>query len=184
MLLLSTCSLASHIVLGEARARSDLMKIDLSQGEQSTELYLKIIPNGRVPALVFGDGRAIFENIGTMTRRGRRSGGAKLIPTPFEATRCYSLMSFSASSVRVAFAHNARPNRYPTQPAEHLTMRETWLKSLWNCLQMIDGWLKGRDWLFERKLHSRPMHWTICGWAVRGEASVLWRRDRAFCLAG
>ena len=106
------CSLASHIVLQEAGAQFELVKIDLGGGEQRTEQYLKINPNGRVPALILDDGRTLFENIGIMTYVARSvPGGAKLIPTdPFEGARCYSLMSFFASSVHVAFAHNAGPS--------------------------------------------------------------------------
>jgi glutathione S-transferase len=141
------CSLASHIVLEEAGAQFELVKIDLGKGEQRTEQYLKINPNGRVPALILDDGRTLFENIGIMTYVVRAvAGGAKLIPAdPFEAARCYSLMSFFASSVHVAFAHNARPERYTSDPAAYPAMRETARKSFWNYLQMIDGWLKGRS---------------------------------------
>jgi glutathione S-transferase len=45
------CSLAAHIVLEESGEKYDLQRIDLAQGEQKTEAYLKIHPQGRVPAL-------------------------------------------------------------------------------------------------------------------------------------
>src|SRR5215813_11341899 len=114
-----SCATVSHMVLEEAGAQYELMRIDLAKGEQRTEQYLKVNPNGRVPALILDDGRAIFENIGIMTYVARTvPGGAKLIPSdPFEAARCYSLMSFFASSVHVAWAHNARPERYTAEAA-------------------------------------------------------------------
>jgi glutathione S-transferase len=165
------CSLASHIVLEEAGAQFELVKIDLGGGEQRTEQYLKINPNGRVPALILDDGRTLFENIGIMTYVVRAiPGGARLIPgDPFEAARCYSLMSFFASSVHVAWAHNARPERYTSDPAAHPAMRETARKSFWNYLQMIDGWLHGREWLLSDYSVIDPYALTLYGWAVRGE---------------
>ncbi|HUA32266.1 MAG TPA: glutathione S-transferase N-terminal domain-containing protein [Candidatus Binataceae bacterium] len=168
------CSLASHMVLEEAGAQFELMLIDFTKSEQRTPDYLKINPNGRVPALILDDGRAIFENIGIMTYVARTvPGGAKLIPSdPFEAARCYSLASFFASSVHVAWAHNARPERYTADAAAHPAMRETARKSFWNYLQMIDGWLAGREWLLSEFSVCDPYALVFYSWGMRGELPV------------
>jgi glutathione S-transferase len=165
------CSLASHIVLEEAGAQFELQKIDFAKNEQRTEQYLKVNPNGRVPALILDDGRTLFENIGIMTYVARAvSGGARLIPSePYEAARCYSLMSFFASSVHVAWAHNARPERYTSEASAYPAMRETARKSFWNYLQMIDGWLQGREWLLSDYSVCDPYALVFFGWAVRAE---------------
>jgi glutathione S-transferase len=168
------CSLASHMVLEEAGAQYELRRIDLGKGEQRTDGYLKINPNGRVPALILDDGRTLFENIGIMTYVAREiPGGATLIPTdPFEAARCYSLMSLFASSVHVAWAHNARPERYTSDPAAHPAMRETARKSFWKYLQMIDGWLKDREWLLRQFSVCDPYALVFYSWGLRGELAV------------
>ena len=45
------CSMASHIVLEESGEKYEARRMDLANGEQRTESYLKIHPLGRVPAL-------------------------------------------------------------------------------------------------------------------------------------
>ena len=54
------CSMAAHIVLEESGEKYQPQKVDLANGEQRTENYLKINPQGRVPALRLDDeiGRA------------------------------------------------------------------------------------------------------------------------------
>jgi len=69
-----SCATVSHLVLEEAGAQYELMRIDLSKGEQRTEAYLKINPNGRVPALILDDGRVLIENIGILTYVARLPG--------------------------------------------------------------------------------------------------------------
>ena len=45
------CSMAAHIVLEESGEKYEPKKVDLAGGEQRTEAYLKINPQGRVPVL-------------------------------------------------------------------------------------------------------------------------------------
>ena len=52
------CSLAAHIVLEEGGEKYETQRVDLAKGEQRTEAYLKIHPQGRVPALRLDSGEA------------------------------------------------------------------------------------------------------------------------------
>jgi len=45
------CSLAAHIVLEESGEKYEKRLVDLAKGEQRSETYLKINPQGRVPVL-------------------------------------------------------------------------------------------------------------------------------------
>ena len=45
------CSMASHIVLEESGEKYEPRRMDLAKGEQRSEEYLKINPQGRVPLL-------------------------------------------------------------------------------------------------------------------------------------
>ena len=45
------CSMAAHIVLEESGEPYEPQPVDLAKGEQRSEAYLKINPQGRVPAL-------------------------------------------------------------------------------------------------------------------------------------
>ena len=55
------CSMAAHIALEESGEKYEPKRMDLSKGEQKTPEYLKINPNGAVPALVDGDVK-LFES--------------------------------------------------------------------------------------------------------------------------
>jgi glutathione S-transferase len=167
------CSMASHIVLEESGAKFELREIDLAKGEQRSESFLKINPNGRVPALILDDGRILFENIAIMTYVARTNPGANLIPRePFAEARCYSLMSLFASSVHVAWSHHSRPERYASDAAVHPNLREVARKSFLNYLQMIDGWLAGREWLLDQYSVCDPYALVFYSWGVRGGLPV------------
>jgi len=56
------CSMASHIVLEESGEKYEPKKVDFAAGEQRTEAYLKINPQGRVPALRLDNGEPLAEN--------------------------------------------------------------------------------------------------------------------------
>ena len=54
-----TCALASHIVLEQAGADYQAVRVDFAREEQRSAGYLAINPKGRVPALVSQDGKRL-----------------------------------------------------------------------------------------------------------------------------
>src|SRR5271155_4730738 len=68
------CSMASHIVLEETGEKYTPTKVDLAGGEQRTEAYLKINPQGRVPVLRLDDGFPLAENTAILPYLGKRFG--------------------------------------------------------------------------------------------------------------
>src|ERR1700685_2127666 len=72
------CSMASHIVLEESGEKYEPKKVDLAGGEQRTDAYLKINPQGRVPVLRLDHGEPLAENtpIKKQTRGPGAGGGA------------------------------------------------------------------------------------------------------------
>ena len=68
------CSMAAHIVLEEIGEKYEPKKVDLAGGEQRTEAYLKINPQGRVPALRLDSGEYIAENTAILPYLGKRFG--------------------------------------------------------------------------------------------------------------
>jgi len=168
-----SCSTVSHLTLEEAGAQYELRRIDLANGEQRTEAYLKINPNGRVPALILDDGRILIENIGILTYVARLHPAAQLIPADiFAEARCYSTMSLFASSVHVAWAHNARPERYATDASAVPNLRKVGRDTFFNYLRLIDGWLKDREWLLDQYSVCDPYALVLYGWGMRGELPV------------
>ena len=107
------CSMAAHIVLEETGEKYQPQKVDLAGGEQRTEGYLKINPQGRVPALKLDDGEPLAENTAILPYLGKRFG---LWPSDAVAeAKALSLIGFFAASVH--------PRARPCRPARALRRR-------------------------------------------------------------
>src|SRR5882672_1531294 len=135
------CSMAAHIVLEESGEKYQPQRVDLAGGEQRTEAYLKINPQGRVPALRLDNGEPLAENTAILPYLGKRFG---LWPAdPVAEAKALSLIGFMAASVHAAYAHVGRPERYTTDQSAFPTIRETGMKSFHGYLKQIDGKLAG-----------------------------------------
>jgi glutathione S-transferase len=161
------CSMAAHIVLEESGEKYQAQKVDLAGGEQRTEAYLKINPQGRVPALRLDSGEALAENTAILPYLGKRFG---LWPEdPVAEAKALSLIGFFAASVHPAHAHIGRPERYATDPAAHPALRETGRKAFHGYLQQIDRILAGREWLSDSYSVLDPYGFVFYTWGVRRE---------------
>jgi glutathione S-transferase len=164
------CSLAAHIVLEESGDRYDLQRIDLAKGEQRTEAYLKIHPQGRVPALQLDSGENITENTAILPYLGKRYG---LWPSEAIAeVRALSLIGLFAASVHPAHAHISRPERYASDPAVFPILQETGRKAFHGYLEQIDRMLSGRQWFCEQYSVLDPYALTFYAWGLRRELPV------------
>ena len=106
------CSMAAHIVLEESGEAYTPQQVDFTKAEQRTEAYLKVNPQGRVPALRLDNGEVAAENTAILPYLGKRFG---LWPTDALAeAKALSLIGFFAASVHPAHAHFNRPERYAT----------------------------------------------------------------------
>ncbi len=161
------CSMAAHIVLEESGEPYQPRKVDLAGGEQRTEAYLKINPQGRVPVLGLDDGTPLAENTAILPYLGKRFG---LWPTDALAeAKALSLIGFFAASVHPAHAHVGRPERYSADPAAFPAIKEAGLKMFHNHLKQIDGMLKGREWFSDRFSVLDPYGLVFYTWGVRRE---------------
>jgi len=161
------CSIASHIVLEEAGDKYEAKKVDLAGGEQRTEAYLKINPQGRVPVLRLDDGYALAENTAILPYLGKRYG---LWPTDAAGdAKALSTVGFFAASVHPAHAHVGRPERYAADAAAFPTIKETGLKAFHNYLRQVDGMLAGREWFSDRYSVLDPYGFVFYTWGVRRE---------------
>ena len=164
------CSLAAHIVLEESGEKYDLYRVDLANGEQRTEAYLKIHPQGRVPALQLDSGDNVTENTAILPYLGKRFG---LWPRdPLAETRALSLIGLFAASVHPAHAHISRPERYASDRALIANLQEVGRKSFQGYLEQIDRLLNGRQWLCEQYSVLDPYALTFYAWGVRRELPV------------
>jgi len=161
------CSMAAHIVLEESGEAYTPQPVDLANGEQRTDAYLKINPQGRVPVLGLDDGTPLAENTAILPYLGKRFG---LWPTePTAEAKALSLIGFFAASVHPAHAHLGRPERYAADSAAFPTIKETGRKTFHNYLKQIDGMLAGREWLSDRYTALDPYGLVFYSWGVRRE---------------
>ena len=164
------CSLAPHIVLEESGEKYDKHAVDMAKSEQRSEAYLKINPQGRVPALRLDDGESLTENTAILPYLGKRFG---LWPTETIAeAKALSLIGFFAASVHPAHAHFGRPERYAADTAAYATIKETGLKTFHGYLKQIDAMLAGRDWLSQAYSVLDPYALVFYAWGMRRELPV------------
>ena len=164
------CSMASHIVLEESGETYEPRRVDLANGEQRTEAYLKINPQGRVPVLGLDDGTPLSENTAILPYLGKRFG---LWPNaPLAEARALSLIGFFAASVHPAHSHLGRPERFAADSAAFATIRETGRKTFHGYLKQIDGMLAGREWLSDQYSVLDPYGLVFYSWGVRRELPV------------
>jgi glutathione S-transferase len=159
------CSMAAHIVLEEGGEKYQSQQVRLADGEQRSEAYLKINPQGRVPALVLDDGEAIAENTAILPYLGKRFG---LWPTdPVAEARALSLIGFLATSVHPSVAHMWRPERYATDAAVYPQIQDMGRKTFDGYLEQIDRKLTGRQWFSDRYSVVDPYLLVFYSWGLR-----------------
>jgi len=161
------CSMAAHIVLEESGEKYVPQQVDLAKGEQRSEAYLKLNPQGRVPVLRLDNGEPLAENTAILPYLGKRFGLWPAEPIP--DAKALSLIGFFAASVHPAHAHIGRPERYASDPSAFPTLKETGLKTFHGYLQQVDGMLAGREWFSERYSVLDPYGLVFYAWGLRRE---------------
>lgn len=111
-------SLAPLVALEELDIPYVGHRLDLAAGDQRKPEYLKVNPRGRVPTLVV-DGQPVTEVLAILTYLAHRYPHSGLLPLadPLKLAKAYEVMSWFASTVHVAFAQIARPERYADDEA-------------------------------------------------------------------
>ncbi len=101
------CSLASHIALNEAGVKFDIEKVDTKEKRtESGENFLKVSPNGYVPALTLDSGDILNEGPAILQYIADTNKGAKLAPEngTVERARVNALLNFVGSELHKAFS--------------------------------------------------------------------------------
>jgi glutathione S-transferase len=161
------CSMASHIVLEGSGQPYEKQIVNLAGGEQRTDAYLKMNPQGRVPLLQLDDGQYLAENTAILPYLGKRFG---LWPNDELAeAKALSLIGLFAASVHPAHAHVGRPERYTPDTNAHASIKETGLKTFHGYLKQIDSMLSGREWLGDKYSVLDPYAFVFYTWGVRRE---------------
>ena len=164
------CSMAAHIVLEESGEKYQPQKVDLAGGEQRTDAYLKINPQGRVPALKLDNGEPLAENTAILPYLGKRFG---LWPKDLLGeAKALSVVGFFASGVHPAHAHIGRAERYTEDKAAFPGIQAMGRKTFHEYLKQIDGMYAGREWLTGQYSVLDPYAFVFYVWGVRRELPV------------
>jgi len=148
------------------------VRLDLMKGEQKTPEFLKINPNGKVPALVDGDAK-IFESLAILFHLGETYGTEKgLWPAPntkeYAEARSWPIWGAMELLPRAMEVAIHGPNSaFPKAPPPE--KRATWLAeqatTAWeHNLGILDRQLEGKDHLFGKTF-------MLCDIAVAGNVN-------------
>ncbi|RMZ76441.1 hypothetical protein DV737_g4821, partial [Chaetothyriales sp. CBS 132003] len=136
------CSLAPHILLREADAKAEIIKLSVKKG--FPEDHRDLNPKLRVPILVL-NGDTITENPAIMTAIAQLAPGKHLMgETDLEKVRVYEYMNYLSSSVHTqAWGQILRPHRYSDDEAAYAGIKAKGFKNLIQSLDYVESTLKG-----------------------------------------
>ena len=161
-----SCALASHIVLEEAGAAYDAVRMDLRAADQRKPDYLAINPKGRVPALVTDRG-ILTETPAILAFVAQSHPAAHLAPfdDAYEFGRVQSFNSYLCSTVHVAHAHRMRAYRWADDAAAIAEMQRKAPQNVGECFDLIEREMFEGPWVMgERYTICDPYLFTLAGW--------------------
>ncbi len=140
---------AAMAALNETGAEYRTEKINVAAGEHKSADYLKINPNGLVPALELDDGRVMFETAAMVLYLAERYPEAGLAPSPDGAQRApyYQWLLFLAGTIQPACKRYYWPHRFSTDAGDAEKVKAKAVVDLLAHWKIVDDALKGRDWM-------------------------------------
>lgn len=143
-----TCALASHIVLEEAGAEYEAVRLDFATNDQRKPEYLAVNPKGRVPALVTDRG-VLTESPAILVFVAQRFPEAGLAPLadPFEFAMVQSFNSYLCATLHVAHAHRVRGYRWADDPAAISEMKRKAPEAIGECFDLVERELFKGPWV-------------------------------------
>ncbi|WP_342361334.1 glutathione transferase GstA [Terrarubrum flagellatum] len=141
------CSLSPHIVLHEAGAAHELVRVDLkTKKTEAGDDYLAINPKGQVPALALDNGAVLTEGPAIVQYIADKKPEAKLAPAngSTERYRLQEWLNYLTSEIHKSFS----PLFGADTPAEFKTIATNKLNKQFAFLDKKlagDGYLTGKD---------------------------------------
>jgi glutathione S-transferase len=161
-----TCALASHVVLEQAGAAYEAVRVDFGANEQRSPDFLAVNPKGRVPALVTPRG-VLTETPAILAFVSQLHPEAALAPhdDPFAFARVQSFNSYLCSTVHVAHAHRMRGQRWADDPAAIAAMQRKVPQSVGECFALIERELLLGPWVMgDAYTICDPYLFTLAQW--------------------
>jgi len=161
----NSCALASHIVLEEAGAAYEAVRVNFGANEQRGSAYLAINPKGRVPALVTAQG-VLTETPAMLLYIAQTHVAAGLAPAdPWALAQVQAFNSYLCSTVHVAHAHRMRGTRWADDPAAIEAMKKKVPQSVGECFDLIEREMFQGPFVFgDTYTISDPYLFTIAQW--------------------
>ncbi len=133
-----SCAFAPHILLHDADANFDVIKINFDKKEQNSADFLKVNPKGRVPALLTSKG-ILTETPAILLYIAQTHPDKKLAPSdPFLLAQAQAFNMFLASTVHVAHSHKHRGHRWVNDTYAEKAMTAKVLENMTECAKIIE----------------------------------------------
>ena len=161
-----TCALASHIVLEEAGADYDLVRVDFAANQQRSAGYMAVNPKGRVPALVTDRG-ILTETPAILLFLAQTYPLAHLAPLddPFALAQLQAFNLYLCATVHVAHAHRMRGYRWTDDPAAIEAMKKKVPQSVGEGFGLIEREMFKGPWVMgDIYTIADPYLFTLAQW--------------------
>ena len=143
----NTCALASHVILEEAGAAYEAVRLDFARNDQKSDGYLEVNPKARVPALVTDHG-VLTETPAILAYLAQIFPAAKLAPAdPWDFARAQAINSYLCSTVHVAHAHKARGPRWTDDATAIEAMKKKVPQNMTDCFALIEADMFKGPWV-------------------------------------
>ena len=176
----NTGAFAPQAVLEEAGVPYEIIPVDTRKREHKQPAYLKINPQGRVPALQLPDGGIMTESAAMVLYLAERHGAGTLAPTADDPDRPQFLrwLFFLACNLYEADLHVYHPENYCTDEASIASVKAAGLREMDDLLDMVEEALDPGPYLLgERYSLLDPYLVMLVSWHPELSA-VLARRPR------
>ena len=143
----NTCALASHVILEEAGAAYEAVRLDFARNDQKSDGYLEVNPKARVPALVTDHG-VLTETPAILAYLAQIFPAAKLAPAdPWDFARAQAINSYLCSTVHVAHAHKGRGPRWTDDATAIEAMKKKVPQNMADCFVLIEADMFKGPWV-------------------------------------
>jgi glutathione S-transferase len=160
------CSLATHIALEWLGAPYETVKLDLA-GTKSPE-FLALNPNGAVPLLVDGD-FVLSQNAAILFYLAERYPDAGLLGDGTARGRADVMrwVSLLNSDVHPAFKPIFKPAHFHPDASLSKPIADTARTHVREYLQRLNGRMKGREWIADRRSIADPYLFVMLRWTAK-----------------
>jgi glutathione S-transferase len=121
------CSIGIHVLLEEIGTPFELVKVDLTTGEQRKQDFISVNPKGKVPALLRDDGTLLTEFPAIAWYLAKTHPEAGLLPQDIEGeVRALELIDYMVSTVHMrGFTRIFRPSLFTPTTADEPAVAQT-----------------------------------------------------------